>query len=153
MKKLAAFAALTLLGTGGWLYLSGWLHFAQDTSAQEQGLEEIGRQNFALVVAENVAGLWQSNDDAKFTSEFRGDGVVVDRYEGEGAFEGRWFIFTKDAHPDVPYSLKENVAYLNVTIQNAGSETHSFAVAEVTPEKLVLVYLDGSGTLEFTRVQ
>jgi hypothetical protein len=107
----------------------------------------------ALVAGENMQGKWQSVDDAKFVREFKANDAVADWYDNEIQSEGMWVAFTKENAPEVPFPLKEDTVYVQMTITGSQADTLNFELVKVTPEELEMVYLDRGGMLRFKRIQ
>jgi hypothetical protein len=106
----------------------------------------------ASAVTRAMVGVWRSADDPKFTREFRGDGTVTDRYEGdEGATkEGIWGAFTADmAVAGLTTGLTPGTVYVQVTIDDSSLYFSVIRAADT----LELLYLDRGEQLNFTRSQ
>jgi hypothetical protein len=103
----------------------------------------------AIVVSSAMIGVWRGASDQMFTREFREDGVVIDRYEGETPIttEGIWGAFTADMAPAGTRGLAEGVVYVQMTF---GEASLYFAVAKAA-DTLELVYLDRGSQSNFTR--
>lgn len=107
----------------------------------------------AAQVSAALVGTWRSNDDAKFTREFKSDGTVTDAYEGDASATtvGEWTLFTSaNADAGFPGTVSSGVMYLKMTTQY---EAMFFTVLNVDAEELQLSYLDRGNTLNFTRVK
>lgn len=104
-------------------------------------------------VSAAIVGKWRSNDDAKFTREFKSDGTVTDAYEGDDSATtvGEWSLFTSaNADAGFPGTIAAGVMYLQMTTQY---EAMFFTVLNVDAEGLQLSYVDRGNTLAFTRVK
>lgn len=111
------------------------------------------RPDASLVVSESILGTWQSVDDEQFTREFRGDGTVIDRYDGAEVSTGTWIAFTADAPLAVSFPLEPDTVYIRMA-EEEGDEatTLHFKLTTLTPEELELVYMERGGALRFTFV-
>lgn len=99
----------------------------------------------------HIVGVWRSTEDAKFTREFKNDGMVIDAYEGSMPnSDARWTIFTKQI-PINGYSepLEDGAIYLAIAAPK--SDVLYFKIIKVDAHNLELVYLDRGGTLTFTK--
>ena len=99
-----------------------------------------------------IIGVWKSTQDARFTREFKNDGMVIDTYEGSMPNSAaRWNIFTKQI-PVNEYSgsLEDGAIYLAIAAPTK-SEALYFKITKVDAHNLELVYLDRGGTLVFTK--
>jgi hypothetical protein len=101
-----------------------------------------------------LVGVWRSNDDAKFTREFRENGQVIDMYASEDTplpTQGIWSLVTDmNAEPvDIAADIDTTVLKLEFP-----EETMYFGLASNTATTLELVYYGGrGGVLTFTKVQ
>lgn len=113
---------------------------------------EQGSLSDAATVMSNIIGMWQSDEDPKFTREIRNDGTVVDGYEGEEDSDGLWMVFTKEI-PDTAYAgtIEDGAVYLSLAMSE--EEKLYFKVVEADEDSLELIYLDRGNTLSFHRVQ
>ncbi|MEK7133465.1 MAG: hypothetical protein AAB804_00150 [Patescibacteria group bacterium] len=105
----------------------------------------------ASAVSRAMVGVWRSGDEQKFTREFRDDGTVVDRYEGDktATKSGIWGAFTADMAPEGTTGLVEGVVYIQMTF---AGESMYFAVTKAA-DTLELVYLNSASGPNFTRMQ
>jgi len=104
----------------------------------------------APLPADSLAGTWQSTEDANFVRNIYENGGYSDLYEDEETSNGPWVTFGDDSAPaEFPYTVEDDAKYLELK-DEAGSLY--FKIAEVTEEKLVLIYLDRGGVLEFVRI-
>ncbi|MEN9338265.1 MAG: hypothetical protein RIQ41_579 [Candidatus Parcubacteria bacterium] len=107
--------------------------------------------DLAEVVSAQIVGVWQSNNDPKFSREFFADGSSIDYYDGTISSRDRWKAFTSE-HPVATYSpLEANTPYLQMLTDDNVALT--FTVTKLTPEVLELIYLDRGGMLSFTKVR
>ncbi|MEK7509375.1 MAG: hypothetical protein AAB605_01530 [Patescibacteria group bacterium] len=140
-------------------YFIGYDHGFE--GAAVQFAESLPPRDVAGDAAQTMAGLvsvWRSTQDGKFTREFRNDGSVIDRYEGNSPdSEGLWLVFTKEI-PDASFSgpYEDGAVYLAMTMSE--SEKLYFKVTRIDAGTLELVFLDGDlpaqagGVLSFTRI-
>lgn len=103
-------------------------------------------------VLENILGSWRSTDDAKFTREFKADGVIIDHYEEVEDTAGSWNAFTSNDNLETPFPQTPNTVYLRVVMNDFPEEVLYFELAKLTPEDLELFFLGRGGVLSFTRV-
>lgn len=99
-----------------------------------------------------VVGSWRSDADAKFTREFRANGTVVDRYQGndDATVTGSWHIVTDSS--SLPVQLRDLDAGTLLEI-SFPEETLYFTVSKVDEDELVMTYAGAGPTLSFTRVE
>jgi|SRR3989338_8380404 len=101
-----------------------------------------------------LVGVWKSDDDGKYSREFRADGTVTDMYEGDvsATANGKWngFSASTQVPPGVTFPLDQDVTYLHVVMDG---ETYSYGVVKVNETKLELIYMDRGGMLRFSRVK
>lgn len=105
----------------------------------------------APVAEAAFVGSWKSQQDAKFVRTFSADGSVTDTYTGDAAAtsKGTW-------------SIVANVAAEPVTLPNVSGETvlklvfpkmtMYFAVTQLSSTNLSMNYLNGNGSLNFTKI-
>ncbi|OGG53040.1 hypothetical protein A3H16_02385 [Candidatus Kaiserbacteria bacterium RIFCSPLOWO2_12_FULL_53_8] len=104
-----------------------------------------------------MVGTWRSNEDAKFTREFRADGTVVDAYEGDASASalGTWIIVDPTKEPQdmlgVPADSLMGLTVLKLTFSNG--DIMYFGVNSLTETSLALTYIGRGNTLNFTRMQ
>jgi hypothetical protein len=112
------------------------------------------KQDAALIVSESILGKWQSTEDAKFIRVFKENSVVEDWYDNKVVSSGLWVAFEKGINaPEVPYPLENDVVYIQMTESGTQTDTLNFKLVKLTPEELVLIYMDRGGVLEFKLVQ
>ncbi len=103
--------------------------------------------------AGRAVGKWKSTEDAKFTREFREDGTVTDRYEGDASAtsSGTWSQVVNVSAEPVQLPAVGNATILKLVMDG---EAYYFAIsADTTVDKLVLINLGGRGNiLSFTRM-
>lgn len=104
-----------------------------------------------------MIGVWQSSDDSKFTREFKADGTVVDRYEGDdlATAMGTWMIVDPTKEPsDALGAPSENLTGMTVVkLTFSDGQILYFGVDSVTESSLKLIYIGRGNTLSFTKVQ
>ena len=142
---------LILLGiivTTGVGYFVGYDHGFERSMGQESPTPTI---SLAADSMSSVVGLWESEEDSKFTREILNDGSVVDRYQDDADSKGRWMVFTKEI-PDTTFngSLDEGSVYLSLTMSE--TEKLYFRILRADKDSLELSYLDRGNTLSFTRI-
>ncbi|XKT74597.1 MAG: hypothetical protein ACJKTH_00695 [Patescibacteria group bacterium UBA2163] len=99
----------------------------------------------------SLAGVWQSTEDPNFVRTMYENGGYMDSYEGEEQANGPWVIFTAENAPEeFPYPTEAGMVYLEM--QDDSGPLY-FAITELTRERLVLIYLNRGGALEFEKVQ
>lgn len=105
----------------------------------------------APLAPDALAGMWRSVDDPAFTRTIYENGGYVDAHEGiDTSVNGPWVTFTAETAPlGFQYTAQPGVTYLEL-IDESGPLY--FSIAELTEERLVLIYLDRGGVLEFERV-
>ena len=109
----------------------------------------------ALVVSESIVGKWQSTDDAKFVREFQSGSKYSDWYDGKVTSSGMWVAFVKgpNAPKQFAFPMQENKVYLQMTETGTQEITLNFSLEQLTPDELVLIFLDRGGALKFKSVQ
>ena len=109
------------------------------------------------VTAQSMAGMWRSNSDAKFTREFRADGVIYDRYEGDATAGagGSWGIvldLTRESALTVPAESLAGKTVVKATWEN-GVEVTYFSVDTLSPTSMTITDLSGRGGVTvFTKI-
>jgi hypothetical protein len=100
----------------------------------------------------SITGAWRSADDARFVREFRADGTVEDRYEGdEGAtVSGAWNVVADPASEQAELPSAEGMRVVKIQFPE---EVLYFSVVNVTDTELELSYLGRGNTLRFTRIR
>lgn len=134
-------------------YFVGFDHGFKNAPAPAAfGAYEDATLSDAATTMSNIVGLWQSNEDGKFTREIRNDGTVVDRYEGGEDSDGLWMVFTKDI-PDTAFTgtIEDGAVYLSLAMSE--DERLYFKIVKADRQSLELIYLDRGGALSFHRVQ
>lgn len=126
------------------------------TSQQEGGVNLLGGDRGgeyadAPLAPDALPGVWRSIDDPAFTRTIFENGGYVDVYEGADiSTNGPWMTFTEETAPlGFPYTPQSGVTYLQLLDETGPLH---FSIAELTEERLVLIYLDRGGVLEFERV-
>lgn len=107
----------------------------------------------AIIIRDNILGVWQSTDDENFTREFRDGNVVIDSYTGSEDTEAVFDIFTANPEADYPFPLEEGRVYLVMMTSENREDDLYFEVTNLTPTELDLIYLNRGGVLQFTRVE
>jgi putative hemolysin len=107
----------------------------------------------AATTSAALIGQWRSTDDTKYTLEVDTSGNAVERYQGDASATATssWALYTSES-PDPTFSGKEEAGVVYLTLTDSGGQRH-FAIVDVSPSTLTLLYLDRGGTLNFTRVQ
>lgn len=147
MNKNLIIGILVLIIAGGAWYIFAGME-KKDVDVEEQNEEQIADEPLP---ADSLAGVWQATDDPNAVRTIYENGGYMDTYEGspEATTEGPWVTFTAENAPEnFPFEAAEGVTYLEL----GGEESLFFSIAELTEEKLVLIYLNRGGTLEYTRV-
>lgn len=150
MKILIGVLVIVLLAGLGYVVYSTSL----DKAEEEPVVEEMASTKLsanderALLI-----GVWKSNEDAKFTREFRENGQVIDRYESDDTplpTQGIWSIVTDpNALPaEIAADLDTRVLKLEFP-----EEVMYFGLVANTDTTLSLVYYGRGGMLNFTKVQ
>lgn len=145
-KNVIAWAVLFVVVAAGIWYFAGRPANAPTMPAEE----EVGEENQATESA--VVGTWRSKQDSKFTREFRADGTIVDRYEGDesATIEGSWSMANPAA---VDLQGMEYDAEAQLIMVSDPYESYLFKVNAVSETDLSLTYIGGAGgTLEFERI-
>jgi len=125
-----------------------------DTVAGTTSQQVIPQQDPKLTeTSAQLVGEWKSEDDGKYSREFRADGTVTDMYEGDASAtaSGTWKVFNASTRipTGVTFSLDQDVTYIHVVMDG---ETYSYGIVKVTGEKLELIYMDRGGMLRFAKV-
>lgn len=125
-----------------------------EKAANVQGVKTpVAEDSIAMDVLNKITGLWRSVDDSRFTREFRSDGTVADRYEGDEAATagGVWNLFTKDVpDPGFEGNLEDDAVYVKIIMD--GQNFH-YKVDKLTASELEMPYLDRGGVLKFIKVK
>jgi hypothetical protein len=113
----------------------------------------VGARNDMTTDRAILIGKWVSTQDTKFTREFKGDGTVIDTYEGSTPnSQGHWTLFTKDMPVEgFTGDLEEKSIYLSIAAPQ--SEALFFKISKIDSANLELVYFNRGGTLSFTKVK
>jgi len=145
MKNIIIIVLALVVAGGGFYFLN------QNKSREEIMLRLAVLEGRLEAISINpLAGVWQSTEDANFVRNIYENGGYSDLYEGEETSNGPWVTFMSENAPEeFPYTLEEGAEYLE--LQDTEGSLY-FKIAEVTEEKLVLIYLDRGGVLEFVRI-
>lgn len=108
------------------------------------------------VAGDPMVGTWRSKDDAKFSREFKADGTVVDRYEGDASATqiGTYTAVdtAAEAVPGVPAANLAGAMVIKVLWQNDPQPMY-FSISSITEVELSMINLSGRGNiLSFERV-
>ncbi|XKT74986.1 MAG: hypothetical protein ACJKSS_02360 [Patescibacteria group bacterium UBA2103] len=148
MNKNTIIVILSLIIVGG-----GFYFFMQNNEMETPEVQEEEQVVEASLPNDSIVGVWQSTEDPNFIRTIYENGGYMDAYEGmeDATTNGPYVTFTVENLPEAfPYEAGEGKQYLELQ-DDAGSLY--FEIVEVTEEKLVLIYLDRGGVLEFTRVE
>jgi len=101
-----------------------------------------------------LVGVWQSVGDTRFSREFRADGTLVDRYEGDpdNSQNGAWLLFAGSAPPPEFAGHRAFVAkgvYLEI---RENGDVMLFGIAAVDRSALQMINMDRGNTLTFNRI-
>jgi len=139
MKNIIIIVLALVIVGGGFYFLNN-----KEVAVEEEIVMD------APLPADSLAGTWQSTEDPNFVRNIYENGGYSDLYEDEETSNGPWVTFMSENAPEeFPYTLEEGAEYLELK-EESGSLY--FKIAEVTEEKLVLIYLDRGGVLEFVRI-
>lgn len=113
------------------------------------------KPDIALVASESIVGTWQSDRDAKSTRVYSSDGTLVDMYDGRELSRGTWKAFTAEKPAaGVSLTLEADTVYMQeILVNEAETATLNLQVEKLTPENLELIYVEGVGSLTYTRVK
>jgi hypothetical protein len=132
------------LWTGFWLVLAGAANAAPALPPPT-----------LAAVAQFLPGTWESGTDTRFSREFRADGTVVDRVEGEGEDTqfGTWRLFTGKTPPPEFARRKDlipDAIYLEV---REGEDTLLYGVAGVGRATLQMVDMTLGAAIIYSRLK
>jgi hypothetical protein len=101
-----------------------------------------------------LVGVWQSIGDTRFSREFRADGTLVDRYEGDpdNSQNGAWLLFAGSTPPPEFAGHRAFVAkgvYLEI---RENGDVLLFGIAAVDRSALQMINMDRGNTLTFNRI-
>jgi len=138
--------------------VAGYYYFAPEQSGEEgtnnEETSQMTENNTTQAPDEStvkgsIVGSWQSNEDSKSVREFKADGTVEERYDGEViSSSGVWSAFA-DASIDPNVPVIEGATYLKI---EDGGEVYYYSVASISADQLALIYLDRGGALTYTRI-
>lgn len=145
-KNLIIIILAIIIAGGAWYIFAG---MDKEVEVQEENEEMVVD---AALPADSLVGVWQSTEDPNAVRTIYENGGFMDTYAGveDATTEGSWVTFTEDNAPEVfPFEIAEDTRYLAL---QSPEETLFFSIAELTEERLVLIYLNRGGALEYTRV-
>lgn len=159
MKKIIIVLLIVGLVAGAYLWISQQKINMGEAIAPVHS-DDVGepgsvKPDIALVASENIVGTWQSERDPKSTRVYSSDGTLVDMYDGRELSRGTWKAFTAEKPAaGVSITLEADTVYIQETLVNeAETAALNLQVAKLTPENLELVYIEGVGSLAFSRVK
>lgn len=122
---------------------------AQDPNSVQAGGEAAPANDPAM------NGTWKSKEDAKFTREFKADGTITDKYEGDSSATETGTYTTVnvalEAGLPVPAANLTGLTVIKATFPKTG--VMYFGVQSLTGTDLSLIHLSGRGNiLTFTKV-
>ncbi len=161
MKAFLLFIAFALLvGIGYFVWPQVMSNGAPANSALEHTSPKAGDEKKAppqtATTETMMLGTWKSSSDPKFTREIRGDGVIIDRYEGDASagVNGSWKIVPA-SEVNLPGIAPASLTSKTV-IQaewEGGVEITYFTISTVTANSLTITDLSGRGEVTtFTRI-
>lgn len=140
IKQLLWIAILILFAGGLYLWVT---NDRETTPTQEEAAQE--------QESGTVTGTWQSVEDADFIRVIDANGAYADLHDGELISGGSWLTFTAESElAEFPYPIEEDVTYL--ALLGEGDPLY-FSIAEQTESRLVLIFLNRGGVLEFERIR
>lgn len=149
MKILIGLLVIVLLLGLGYVVYTSTLEPVEEVTAEEQSTSKLSATDERAL----LIGVWKSNEDEKFTREFRENGQVVDLYASADTplpTQGIWSLVT-DATAE-PVELPADFA-MRILKLEFPEEAMYFGISENTNTTLDLVYLGRGGMLTFTKVQ
>lgn len=150
MKILIGVLVIVLLVGLGYVVYSTSLDKAEEAPVTEDVTATKLSENDERAL---LIGVWKSDEDAKFTREFRENGQVIDRYESDDTplpTQGIWSIVTDPSVEPVEIAADLDTRLLKLEFPE---ETMYFGLASNTGTTLSLVYLGRGGVLNFTKIQ
>ena len=138
-------AAIVIIAAGVF-YFWPQLSQAPATTGQTNTTQTSGTETSSKIV-----GTWQSQTDAKFTREFRVDGVIYDRYEGDATpgIGGSWSIVldvSRETGLTIPAASLTGKTVIKAVWED-GAETTYFTVDAVSGTSLTTTDLTGNGSV------
>lgn len=114
--------------------------------------EATGGGSLATSEAKALIGTWRSTEDSKFTREFRVDGSVIDKYEGDekATSTGIWYHIIYPERESFEFSGPIGATFIKLAFDG---EPFYFEVSDRTENSLTLIYLTRGNLLHFTRVK
>lgn len=149
MKILIGLLVIVLLVGLGYVVYTSTLEPVEEVTSEESPSSKLSAADERTL----LVGVWRSNEDAKFTREFRENGQVVDMYESVDMplpTQGIWSIVTDVSAEPVELAADFTLRILKLEFPE---ETMYFGLSENTTTTLDLVYLGRGGMLTFTKVQ
>ncbi len=117
---------------------------------QAEAEEEIALQAERIRVKDQLLGIWQSNEDSKFTREFMDTGLVIDRYHGNASAttKGEWSFVMDTSKEPVQLPAISGITVLKIIM----GESMYFSVQEISTSSLSIMYLQGNRVQTYTKV-
>ncbi len=137
----------------GWWYWSMMIPTA--LAPEETGMNPEESVNGVAVSDEATSALlvgsWKSTQDTKFVRVFAADGTVTDTYEGspDATVSGEWSLVADAATEQPTLPVVKDGKVLKIQFPE---EALYFAVTDLSDTNLSMIYLSGTGSLEFTRM-
>lgn len=154
---MKTFFILILIGLAAWggYYLGnkqGYEKAVFEQQTLDENQDNIATE-FSLSVAESVLlGVWRSNDDPRFTREFKADRSAVDLYDNGDSVDRTalsWNVFSDDKpDPDFKGEILPLTLYLHMS---NGKDDLFFELDKITPEALEMDDLDSGQVLTFKK--
>jgi len=146
-------AALVVVVAGAFYF---WPTLMQAPTQTETATTTAQSTDTQLTENPDMPGTWRSNEDTKFTREFRADGVVIDRYEGDASagISGEWTAVDPVAETTlgVPAASLAGKVVIKV-VWEGGVETTYFSINSLTDTTMSITDLSSQGGVTtFTRV-
>lgn len=137
------------------LAVVGWWYFAMMTPAQDEAVvmnpNEPANEGAGEQETFELAGTWQSTEDARFIRTFESDGTVTDRYDGDDSatISGSWNFVEDPSEEQAELPDTDGARVIKIQFPE---EVMYFAIAELSADALSMNYLSGNGSLQFTRI-
>lgn len=129
-----------------------------ETATTTQGVSGEGEEAGAYTAVDPaMTASWRSKEDAKFTREFKPDGTVVDRYQGDASATAEGVYVTIDPFvvtvPNVPAENLSGMTVLRITWEGDPAPMY-FSINKMTESELHMTNLSGRGNLlMFTKIK